>query len=74
MARLAPKGREGEMFGLYQTTGEAGSYIAPALWVAALSIAGAFGVKHTTIFGILAIVLVLAVGLFLLLRVDKKKS
>ena len=74
LARLAPAGREGEMFGLYQTTGEAGSYIAPALWVAALSIAGAFGVKHTTIFGILAIILVLAVGLFLLLRVDKKKN
>ena len=32
MARLAPVGREGEMFGLYATTGRAASFLAPALF------------------------------------------
>ena len=74
MARMAPKGREGEVFGLYQTTGEAGSYIVPALWVVTLTLAKAAGLPNFSLYGILAIVLVLAVGLFLLLRVDKKKN
>jgi UMF1 family MFS transporter len=72
MARMAPKGSEGQVFGLYQTTGEAGSYIVPALWVATLSIAKALGLPNFTLYGILAIVLVLIVGLVLLLRVDKQ--
>ena len=74
MARLAPAGREGEMFGLYQTTGEAGAYIAPVLWVLALWIAKQAGVVNGTIYGVLAIVLVLAVGLALLLRVKSENS
>jgi len=74
MARLAPKGREGEVFGLYQTTGEAGSYIVPALWVVTLTLAKAAGLPNFSLYGILAIVVVLAIGLFLLLRVDKKKN
>jgi UMF1 family MFS transporter len=74
MARLAPKGREGEIFGLYQTTGEAGSYIVPALWVVTLTLAKAAGLPNFSLYGILAIVVVLAIGLFLLLRVDKKKN
>jgi MFS transporter, UMF1 family len=32
MARLAPIGREGEMFGLYATTGRAASFLAPGLF------------------------------------------
>lgn len=32
MARLAPAGREGEMFGLYATTGRAASFLAPGLF------------------------------------------
>jgi UMF1 family MFS transporter len=32
MARLAPVGREGEMFGLYATTGRAASFLAPGLF------------------------------------------
>ena len=31
LARVAPPGREGEMFGLYATTGRAASFLAPAL-------------------------------------------
>jgi UMF1 family MFS transporter len=70
VARLSPQGREGEIFGLYQTSGEAMSFIAPLLWSLTVSIA--IGAKFTnpTVFGILAIVLVLAVGLALLLKVN----
>ena len=32
LARLAPVGREGQMFGLYATTGRAVSFLAPALF------------------------------------------
>ena len=32
LARLTPPGREGQMFGLYATTGRAASFIAPALF------------------------------------------
>jgi MFS transporter, UMF1 family len=32
LARLAPVGREGQMFGLYATTGRAASFLAPALF------------------------------------------
>jgi MFS transporter, UMF1 family len=32
MARIAPVGREGEMFGLYATTGRAASFLAPGLF------------------------------------------
>ena len=32
LARLAPVGREGQMFGLYATTGRAASFLAPGLF------------------------------------------
>ena len=32
LARLAPDGPEGEMFGLYATTGRAASFLAPGLF------------------------------------------
>lgn len=70
MARLAPKNREGELFGLYQTTGEAASVLAPGLWSLALTIATAMGLAHPTLYGIIALLLILAVGLGLLLKVD----
>ncbi len=69
VARLSPKGREGEIFGLYQTSGEAMSFIAPLLWSITVSAAISAKVANPTVWGILAIVLVLAVGLGLLLRV-----
>jgi UMF1 family MFS transporter len=57
LARLCPPGREGEMFGLYATTGRAVSFLAPTLvglftW--------AFGADRAGVVGILA---VLAAGL-----------
>lgn len=69
VARLSPKGREGEIFGLYQTSGEAMSFIAPLLWSLTVSLAISAHLTNPTVYGILAIVLVLAVGLGLLLRV-----
>jgi UMF1 family MFS transporter len=63
LARVTPAGREGEVFGLYATTGRAVSFLAPTLFAAFVAVGGA------QFWGILAIVLVLAVGLGLLLPV-----
>ena len=63
LARVTPAGREGEIFGLYATTGRAASFLSPGLWALLISI---FGFQY---WGILGIVLVLAVGLVLMLFV-----
>ncbi|MGY2900430.1 UMF1 family MFS transporter [Curtobacterium sp. PvP017] len=60
LARLATPGREGELFGLYATTGRAASFLAPALFGVAVTIGG------STRFGILGIVVVLVAGLVLM--------
>lgn len=68
LARVTPAGKEGEIFGLYATTGRAASFIAPGLWALFIAI---FGFQY---WGILGIVLVLAVGLglMLLVKVDPR--
>ncbi|MDR6971949.1 MFS transporter [Leifsonia shinshuensis] len=63
LARVTPAGREGEVFGLYATTGRAVSFLAPTLFAIFVAVGGA------QFWGILAIVLVLAIGLALLLPV-----
>lgn len=63
LARVTPAGREGEVFGLYATTGRAVSFLAPVLFALFISI---FGAQY---WGILGIVLVLLVGLLLLVPV-----
>ena len=63
LARITPAGREGEVFGLYATTGRAVSFLAPLLFATFVSIGGA------QYWGILGIVVVLAIGLVLLLPV-----
>jgi UMF1 family MFS transporter len=55
MARLAPVGREGEMFGLYATTGRAASFLAPGLFAL---FSGLFSDR----IGIVGIALVLLAG------------
>lgn len=63
LARVTPVGLQGEIFGLYATTGRVASFISPGLWALAIAISG------STIFGVLGIALVLLVGLVLLLLV-----
>jgi MFS transporter, UMF1 family len=63
LARVTPPGREGEIFGLYATTGRAASFLSPALWTGFITLFGA------TIFGVLGIVVILAIGLVLMLFV-----
>jgi UMF1 family MFS transporter len=71
VSRFAPEGREGEVFGLYQTTGRAISFLSGFLWASAITIAALFtGRENNTIYGILGLMLILIVGLALLLRVN----
>lgn len=63
LARVTPAGREGEVFGLYATTGRAVSFLAPLLFATFVSI------FHAQYWGILGIVIVLLVGLIFLLPV-----
>ncbi|MBA8794995.1 UMF1 family MFS transporter [Friedmanniella endophytica] len=62
LARIAPRGREGQMFGLYATTGRAVSFLAPALFAL-------FSGLFTDRIGIVGIALVLLGGLLALLKV-----
>ena len=63
LARVTPAGREGEIFGLYATTGRAASFMSSALWTMFIAIFGA------TYWGIIGIVIVIALGLGLMLLV-----
>ena len=67
LARVTPAGQQGEIFGLYATTGRVASFISPALWTGFIAWFGA------TIYGVLGIGLVLLVGLVLLLLVKLPK-
>jgi UMF1 family MFS transporter len=69
VARFAPVNREGEIFGLYQTTGKAASILSPTFWTASLALATAANLANATLYGIIGIMIVLAVGLVWLLRV-----
>jgi UMF1 family MFS transporter len=68
LARATPAGREGEIFGLYATTGRAAGWMASSAWAVAIT------VTQSTTFGILGIVLVLLVGLLLLLPVKERRT
>ena len=65
LSRLIPAGREGEIFGLYATTGRAATFLAPTLFGLAVSLGGA------QYWGILGILVVLAAGLALLVPVKR---
>jgi UMF1 family MFS transporter len=60
LARLAPPGREGELFGLYATTGRAVSFLSPALFGLSVTL---FDAQRA---GIVGILVVLAAGLLAL--------
>lgn len=63
LARVTPAGKEGEVFGLYATTGRAASWMSALLWSTLIAIGGA------TYWGILGIIVIVAIGLVLLLLV-----
>lgn len=75
LARLIPKGKEGELFGLYATTGRAVSFLAPAAFSLAIAVgAGVTGqsAADAEYWGILGVVAVLTLGLLLLLPVRSR--
>ena len=63
LARVTPAGREGEVFGLYATTGRVASFMAAGLWSLFIAVFGAI------YWGILGIIIVIAAGLVLMLFV-----
>ncbi len=65
LTRVTPQERQGEVFGLYATTGRAATFLAPLLFTAFIAW---FGAQY---WGMLGIVLVIAVGLVLLLFVKR---
>jgi UMF1 family MFS transporter len=71
VSRFTPSGREGEVFGLYQLTGRAISFLSGTFWSLSILIAISLKVSgNTTIYGIWGLIVILAVGLALLLRVN----
>ena len=70
LARLAPHGESGELFGLYATTGRAVSFLAPALFTLCITVATPFvAAGEAQRWGILGIMVVLLAGLLVLLPV-----
>lgn len=63
LTRVTPAGREGEIFGLYATTGRAASFMAAMLWAIFTGVMGAI------YWGVLGIMIVIAAGLVLMLLV-----
>jgi UMF1 family MFS transporter len=71
LSRVIPPGREGEVFGLYATTGRAAIWISPALYSAAIALSPATGTAARTSWGILGILVVILAGLAVLLPVKQ---
>ncbi|NMF32214.1 MFS transporter [Corynebacterium ammoniagenes] len=69
LARVAPVGHEGQLFGLYATTGRAVSWMTPLLFGVFVSLIGE-GDRG----GVLAIALVLLIGALILIPVRDPKS
>ncbi|AYD90531.1 MFS transporter [Actinomyces sp. 2119] len=69
LARLIPPGREGEVFGLYATTGRAVSFLAPMMYGAFLGVGASVEGASATHWGVLGVVAVVLAGLLLMLRV-----
>jgi UMF1 family MFS transporter len=67
LSRVAPPGREGQLFGLYATTGRAVSWLSPAMFGLFVLI---FGTDRA---GIAGLMLILALGLVAMLKVRDPK-
>ncbi len=76
LGRVIPEGREGEVFGLYATTGRAVSFLSPLLYglFIRLGRVAAPAGSDPTAWGILGIVLILTVGLILIIPVRQEKA
>lgn len=75
LGRIIPAGREGEVFGLYATTGRAVSFLAPFMYGVFLKIGKAQSTGGDyTYWGILGIILILAVGLVLTIPVKADEA
>jgi MFS transporter, UMF1 family len=74
LSRIIPAGREGEVFGLYATTGRAAIWMSPALYSLAIAISPATGTAAKTSWGILGILIVIVVGLAVLLPVKRTQG
>jgi len=71
LARRIPAGRDGEIFGLYATTGKAATFLSPLMFTLFITIGVAVlgEGSNAQYWGILGIVLVLLVGLLLMIPV-----
>lgn len=70
LARLAPQGESGELFGLYATTGRAVSFLAPTLFTICIAVATPLVAEgEAQRWGVLGIMVVLLAGLLVLLPV-----
>jgi UMF1 family MFS transporter len=76
LSRRIPTGREGEIFGLYATTGRAASFLAPAMFTLFIGIGAAVSAPGANVqyWGIIGIALVLLVGLLLLIPVRSREK
>lgn len=77
LLRMIKPGHEGEVFGLYATTGRAASFLAPAAWAASITLAAAItgnAADDMQYAGIIGILCVLLAGLLLLLAVRAPAS
>lgn len=66
LTHMTPASMQGEVFGLYATTGRVMSFLSPWLWAAFI---GWFGATH---YGILGLIIVVAIGLLLTLVFVRK--
>lgn len=72
LARLIPEGKNGEIFGLYATTGRVVSFMSPVAFGAFIAIGAALtGQENTQYWGILGIVLILGAGFAVMLPVKE---
>ena len=70
LARLAPQGESGELFGLYATTGRAVSFLAPTLFTLCIAVAAPLVAEgEAQRWGILGIMVVVLAGFLVLLPV-----
>ncbi len=72
LARLIPEGKNGEIFGLYATTGRVVSFMSPLAFGAFIGVGALVtGQENTQYWGILGIVVILAAGFAVMLPVKE---